>query len=92
MKYFHNKYSCFKKLLYKSECPCYNASEICKTLGGGGHASLVLSRLTTGKLVCLDQDMAAIENDITCIRIVLGSLLSGLGANYIRERLRDTYV
>lgn len=32
------------------------------TLGGGGHASLVLSRLTTGKLICLDQDMAAIEN------------------------------
>ncbi len=32
------------------------------TLGGGGHSSLVLSRLTTGKLICLDQDMAAIEN------------------------------
>ena len=36
--------------------------------------------------------MAAIENDITCIRIVLGSFLSGLNANYIKERLRDTYV
>lgn len=32
------------------------------TLGGGGHSSLVLSRLTTGKLICLDQDMDAIEN------------------------------
>ncbi|MBQ3076114.1 MAG: 16S rRNA (cytosine(1402)-N(4))-methyltransferase RsmH [Clostridia bacterium] len=32
------------------------------TLGGAGHASLVLSRLTTGKLICLDQDIAAIEN------------------------------
>ena len=32
------------------------------TLGGAGHSSLVLSRLTTGKLICLDQDMAAIEN------------------------------
>ena len=32
------------------------------TLGGAGHASLVLSRLTSGKLICLDQDMAAIEN------------------------------
>ena len=36
--------------------------------------------------------MAAIENDITCIRILLGSFLSGLNANYIKERLRDTYV
>ncbi|MBR5295861.1 MAG: 16S rRNA (cytosine(1402)-N(4))-methyltransferase RsmH, partial [Clostridia bacterium] len=32
------------------------------TLGGGGHSSLVLSRITTGKLICLDQDMDAIEN------------------------------
>ena len=32
------------------------------TLGGGGHSSLVLSKLETGKLICLDQDMDAIEN------------------------------
>ncbi len=32
------------------------------TLGGAGHSSLALSRLTTGKLICLDQDMDAIEN------------------------------
>jgi len=32
------------------------------TLGGAGHASLLLSRLTTGKLIALDQDMAAIRN------------------------------
>ncbi len=32
------------------------------TLGGGGHSSLVLSKLKTGKLICLDQDMDAIEN------------------------------
>lgn len=36
--------------------------------------------------------MAAVENDITCARIVLNSLLSGLDAKYIKERLRDTYV
>ena len=36
--------------------------------------------------------MAAIENDISCARIVLSSLLSGLSTKYIRERLRDTYV
>lgn len=32
------------------------------TLGGAGHSSLALSRLTTGRLICLDQDMTAIEN------------------------------
>ncbi len=32
------------------------------TLGGAGHASLVLSRLTTGKLIAFDQDRDAIEN------------------------------
>ena len=32
MKYFHNKYSCFEKLLYKSEYSCYNASEICNSI------------------------------------------------------------
>ncbi len=32
------------------------------TLGGAGHSSLLLSRLTTGKLIALDQDVAAIEN------------------------------
>ena len=32
------------------------------TLGGAGHSSLALSRLTDGKLICLDQDMTAIEN------------------------------
>ena len=36
--------------------------------------------------------MAAIENDITCARIVLNSFLSGLSVDYIKERLRDTYV
>lgn len=32
------------------------------TLGGAGHTSLALSRITTGKMICLDQDMDAIEN------------------------------
>lgn len=32
------------------------------TLGGAGHSSLLLSRLTTGRLIALDQDEAAIEN------------------------------
>ena len=32
------------------------------TLGGAGHSSLLLSRLTTGKLIAFDQDPAAIEN------------------------------
>ncbi len=36
--------------------------------------------------------MAAIENDITCARIVLNGLLSGLKGTAIKERLRDTYV
>lgn len=36
--------------------------------------------------------MAATENDITCARIILNSLLSGLSVNTIKERLRDTYV
>lgn len=36
--------------------------------------------------------MAATENDISCIRIVLNGLLSGLSVKSIKERLRDTYV
>ena len=32
------------------------------TLGGGGHAGLVLSRLTTGRLIAFDQDADAIAN------------------------------
>lgn len=32
------------------------------TLGGAGHSSLLLSRLTTGKLIALDQDADAIAN------------------------------
>ena len=32
------------------------------TLGGAGHTALALSRLTTGKLIALDQDADAIEN------------------------------
>lgn len=32
------------------------------TLGGAGHSALALSRLTTGKLIALDQDADAIEN------------------------------
>ncbi|MBR2634213.1 MAG: 16S rRNA (cytosine(1402)-N(4))-methyltransferase RsmH [Clostridia bacterium] len=32
------------------------------TLGGAGHSSLLLSRLTTGRLIALDQDWDAIEN------------------------------
>jgi len=32
------------------------------TLGGAGHAELVLSKLTTGKLIAFDQDSEAIEN------------------------------
>lgn len=31
------------------------------TLGGGGHSSLILSKLTTGKLICFDQDEFAIN-------------------------------
>ena len=30
------------------------------TLGGGGHSSEIVKRLTTGKLICIDQDAAAI--------------------------------
>ncbi len=36
--------------------------------------------------------VAAIENDITCARIILNGLLSNLSVEYIKERLRDTYV
>ncbi len=36
--------------------------------------------------------MAAIENDITCARIVLNGLFSNLSVASIKERLRDTYV
>jgi len=36
--------------------------------------------------------MAAIENDISCARIVLGGFLSRLSVDDIKERLRDTYV
>ncbi len=32
------------------------------TLGGAGHSSLLLSKLESGKLIALDQDMDAIEN------------------------------
>lgn len=32
------------------------------TLGGAGHSSLLLSRLTTGRLIAVDQDRDAIEN------------------------------
>lgn len=32
------------------------------TLGGGGHSALLLSRLTTGRLIAFDQDLDAIEN------------------------------
>jgi len=38
------------------------------TLGGAGHSSLLLSRLTTGKLIALDQDAFAIENAKTRLR------------------------
>ena len=31
------------------------------TLGGGGHSSEILKRLTTGHLYCFDQDQAAID-------------------------------
>ena len=31
------------------------------TLGGGGHSEQIAKRLTTGKLICIDQDSAAIE-------------------------------
>ena len=36
--------------------------------------------------------MAAIENDISCARIILNGLLSKLSVKSIKERLRDTYV
>ena len=36
--------------------------------------------------------LAAVENDITTARIVLNGLQSGLSVEYIKERLRDTYV
>jgi len=36
--------------------------------------------------------MAATENDITCARIILNGFLSGMSADIIKERLRDTYV
>ena len=36
--------------------------------------------------------LAAVENDITCARIVLNGFLSNLKVEDIKERLRDTYV
>ncbi len=36
--------------------------------------------------------IAAIENDISCSRIILNGLLSKLSTKSIKERLRDTYV
>ena len=36
--------------------------------------------------------IAATENDIACVRIILNSLLSGLSVKLIKERLRETYV
>ncbi len=38
------------------------------TLGGAGHAALLLSKITTGKLIALDQDPDAIENAKTVLK------------------------
>ncbi len=47
------------------------------TAGGGGHAHAIASRLTTGRLVALDQDPDAIE--------AAGSRLAGLPATVVRS-------
>ena len=72
------------------------------TLGGAGHASLVLSRLTTGKLIALDQDPDAIENaektlaayrdkvDLVCTNFEeVGSVLDRLAPDGIDGAMLD---
>ena len=41
------------------------------TYGGGGHASAILQRLTTGRLIAFDQDEEAIRNRLEDSRLVM---------------------
>lgn len=50
------------------------------TAGGGGHSSAIASRLTTGRLIALDQDPDAIKQAT--------ARLSGLPATVVRENFR----
>jgi 16S rRNA (cytosine1402-N4)-methyltransferase len=50
------------------------------TAGGGGHSFAIASRLTTGRLIALDQDPDAIEQ--------AGNRLQGLPVTLIRENFR----
>ncbi len=52
------------------------------TLGGGGHSSEILKRLTTGKLYCFDQDQYAIDK--------ASDILSGIGNNF--EIIKSNFV
>lgn len=56
------------------------------------NAYLQKSRLTPFGDSVLVAYMAAKENEITAARIILSGRLSGVGAESIRERLRDAYV
>ncbi len=52
------------------------------TLGGGGHSSEILKRLTTGKLYCFDQDQYAIDR--------ASERLSEIGSNF--EIIKSNFV
>lgn len=50
------------------------------TAGGGGHSSLIESRLTTGRLICVDQDPDAIK--VLSKRFVNSSKVTIVGDNF----------
>ena len=43
------------------------------TTGGGGHSSLILSKLKSGHLYCFDQDKIAIDNTAQTNPIVIAA-------------------
>ena len=51
------------------------------TAGGGGHSAAIASRLTTGRLIALDQDPDAIQ--------AAGQRLAGLPATLVRSNFAD---
>lgn len=64
------------------------------TLGGGGHSELIAARLTSGRLICLDRDMDAIEagekrlaeyKNISFIKTDFRDLRNALNAAHITE-------
>ena len=56
------------------------------TLGGGGHSSRILEKLTTGHLYCFDQDTNAIEAARERLSKILTTLLLSM---QISKRLRQ---